>query len=251
MSKTTKLVLIIATVSLTLGIVVAGSALALVGFDFSRLSTVTNYEQRNYVSTTAGITAIEFDGISDDVRVERANVKTVEVDYWENDRLTYEITSTGGTLRIAANYEWQGELLNFDLGFTDTTVVIRIPADFTGSLTLKTTSGEIKTGDLGTLSALQISTVSGGIRVNSTVTGSITLKTTSGDIVFEKLTASNIKLSTVSGEITGTILGAAAGYNIQTSSISGDIRVPQGSAGAAKSLEAHTTSGDIRISFSN
>ncbi|MDR3053224.1 MAG: DUF4097 domain-containing protein [Coriobacteriales bacterium] len=266
MNKAKKVILAIATGCIAVGLVMSGTAFALTGFDFSALSTVERKVQEHYVAPSANIEAIVFRGLSDDVRVERAAVQTIEVDYWGNDVDSYSIEEQDGTLQIAV---WTRPVAGIYFNLQETPVVIRIPQAYKGTIELATASGDIACYDEGDLAALQVNSISGALVLGAAnVKGSVSLGSTSGSIQVKNLTASDVSLATVSGaigfealtaaditlrstsgRIQGNIEGSARDYSIRASSTSGEIRVPLGSTGGSKSLEVNTVSGNVGIDF--
>ena len=74
------------------------------------------------------------------------------------------------------------------------------------------------------------------------------LKTASGNVDFIKLAANNISITTLSGNIQGSILGDPANYTITADSLSGKVDVPSSSNGKNK-IDLSTSSGNIDVKF--
>ena len=75
------------------------------------------------------------------------------------------------------------------------------------------------------------------------VSGAVTVDTTSGDIDLERSDAASLTLSTVSGEVEGTLLSAK---NFSVSSTMGRVSVPASNPSAGP-CNVTTTSGDVRL----
>ena len=86
-------------------------------------------------------------------------------------------------------------------------------------------------------------TTSGSIRLNDVLAEkSLFVKSTSGGVALSGCDGGAIKITTVSGSITGTLLSDKV---FMTRTISGSVRVPDSTTGGT--CEIRTTSGDIDI----
>ena len=114
-----------------------------------------------------------------------------------------------------------------------------------GPVSAETTSGQIVLEGVSA-EALTATTISGDIRLNGvTADGQAVLTTTSGDIRLADFDADSMEVSTISGNVTGTLLTAK---NFQTNTTSGSITVPP-SDRAAGSCDIKTTSGDVSLTI--
>jgi DUF4097 and DUF4098 domain-containing protein YvlB len=289
MKTPTKVVLIIATISLVGGIVLSVSAYVLAGFDLGRLSSASEYTKSSYMADKGNYQEITVTGISEDISVVRTSAESVEIEYYENDQQTYSIDEKDSSLEITETYEWNFLPFNFNWGGKDTTLVIKVPASFEGSLLLTTVSGNITVHDLGKLESLQIENQSGDISVTGTalagyikvtstsgnldlsdissgqawlfgVSGNInaqritadsaTIESTSGNIEVLGLSASEIGLKTVSGDIEAQVNGSSDDYRIDATTVSGNINVPLGASGSSKYITLASVSGNLKLTFS-
>ncbi len=144
-----------------------------------------------------------------------------------------------------------------------------------GSLTVKTVSGRVTLRDgrvsgasVGTASgnvelsgvngSLAVTTISGAIRVRDIVGGPVRLQTTSGKIDTGGALASDIEITSVSGDVSMN-LPSQTGYRLFIRTVSGDIKAPgvdkndaprewRTTIGdGAYALNIATTSGDVRV----
>jgi hypothetical protein len=271
MKKFSKVILIIATACLAVGIVMTTLALMLTSFDFKALSLSGEYRQEGVTIDVSTVTSIVYEGVSHDVVVERTDSgDALALTYWYNDRQSYEHDYTGSTLRIEEKYQFQ--LFSFDLDFSNHTTILRIPKSFDGSLSLTTSSGNIKVYRLAPVDELTVKTTSGTLDISEvevadrlrveSVSGNIALadisaargvlhttsgtstldelrfdaefeaKSVSGKIGFERLQASRLTFESTSGDVRGTLVGDPADYAIESHTTSGRVSLPRGGSNA-------------------
>lgn len=150
------------------------------------------------------------------------------------------LDSTSGDIE-AKNLTAEGEIalssISGDISFSGTGT--RISAS--------STSGEVELN--GVADGALISTTSGDISASGQFQ-TLSASSTSGEIELERIQSDDIRLDTVSGEISGVVCGEETDYTIKINALSGDSRLRERSGGA-KYLSVSTTSGDIDIIFSN
>ena len=78
------------------------------------------------------------------------------------------------------------------------------------------------------------------------INGDLQLESTSGDMELEAVSAQNMDFHSVSGDISGTLLGDSADYSFNSRSTSGSIRLPSGN-GSLYTVMVQTTSGDVHL----
>lgn len=116
-------------------------------------------------------------------------------------------------------------------------------------LEIGTSSGEIQLSNGKIAGNMSISSLSGNIDLGDTsVSGDSSFENSSGKVNFNKLSANNVSISTLSGNVIGSILGDPANYTITADSLSGKIEIPN--SGNGKNIfDISTGSGNIDIEF--
>lgn len=199
---------------------------------------------------------------AEDVKVELANVSYPSIKYVNyKGKEEVKVTDSAGVLsfyRPAVNTNFVGVNMQED---TDTTLVL--PKDYSGTLTIRTSSGDItadkelkllkfeaeaSSGDvlLSSFSSEEsaiIKTTSGDISMSNISTGTfINISSSSGTIVSKKLAAGSFFVATsTSGDM--VVEGLAAGDSVDFSASSGSLKLSD--IAAAKGILAITTSGSI------
>lgn len=114
---------------------------------------------------------------------------------------------------------------------------------------LDTSSGEIQFTNGKIDGNLSISSLSGNIDLADTnIKGDSSFENSSGKVNFNRLTTNNISISTLSGDVQGSILGDPANYTITADSLSGKIDIPNSGKGK-NTVDISTSSGNIKIEF--
>ena len=118
-----------------------------------------------------------------------------------------------------------------------------------GDLNLGTTSGSTDVSSTQIAGNMSLKSISGDLKaVKTSVKSNASLKSTSGEVEFRDLSGNDISMSTISGNVSGNILGDSKDYTIKATTVSGDKNLPLSTNGN-KLLNVSTTSGDIDIYF--
>jgi DUF4097 and DUF4098 domain-containing protein YvlB len=114
---------------------------------------------------------------------------------------------------------------------------------------LGTSSGEITFHDGKIAGNLAVSSLSGNIDLGDTsVSGDSSFENSSGAVSLNKLSANNISIATLSGDVRGSVLGDPGNYTITADSLSGTIDIPP-SGNGKNTFDISTSSGNIDIEF--
>lgn len=276
MSKVNKVLLIIGTACVVLGLIVGVTAFAFARFDYQALSTTKPYEEYAFQAKSADIDTIEFSGVSDNVQVQYGPVKTIEIAYWANGDYYYTLSEDSGhtlSMEFDQGRNWFGLNFGLDLAFdafATRDVVITLPKSFEGSLNIKTVSGNtfidapssLESIDIDTISgnvdfncedieSISINGVSGWVDFSCKATGRIKIDTISGNVDFSSGSINQLKFNSLSGNIEGRVADDVADYTIKADTLSGDLDIPRTANKAKNSMDFDTTSGNVRIDFSN
>ena len=144
---------------------------------------------------------------------------SIVVDVFESDDYKYEFTTVDNTLCVtdsqAAPEQQTLDIFGFKINlgakekapvYTGLVMVVYLPDDFGGEISLKTTNGDIKAGGLSLDENLTLETNNGIIELSDSDAYSISALTSSGRITFDRLSAIDIEVETSDAGITLTDL---------------------------------------------
>ena len=170
------------------------------------------------------ITAIRAELLSSSVRVYES---------WSDDVLEVEgsgraargvmVVRDGDTL-VLSESEPKGMARFFSRDRYNDYVVLWLPEDYAGTLTLSTVSGDVSLGSVDTpMTRVSLSTVSGDADVYDSKLDELSIETVSGDIWADSLKVNRLTLNSVSGDIRGSAKGLQGEAKIEVSTVSGDV----------------------------
>lgn len=169
-------------------------------------------------------------GVSGEVNIKDCECKTLETG------------TTSGEIKLASlkTDSIKASTVSGDIELSDITKSIPV--------TLASTSGEVyaenvKAKDMG------IHTVSGEIRLISVTGQKATISSTSGSAELTRADFEELDFDTVSGDISGTVVGAAEDYKVFTDTVSGSSSLPSNKESGERALDLSSVSGSFEIDF--
>ena len=237
MRKSVLIALIVAIALMILGVVLAGAALASVGFRFEGLSTVETIHGEYTI--TKDFSSIDIHTLSADVRIRQSEDDICRIEYATRSDLTYDVKS--GTLYVKT--ESTEPIAHISIGSVSEYVTLYLPRDTYEKLTIHTTSGDIYVFPaFEAVKNAEISSTSGEISFIGTATETLTAQSASGDIVIHEPNAKVVQAEAISGDVT---LSAVYAEEVSVKTTSGEVELD--SVTAKNMLFAKTTSGDIEL----
>ncbi|MHB1154452.1 MAG: DUF4097 family beta strand repeat-containing protein [Eubacteriales bacterium] len=241
--KTNK-IYIIGAIILVFGIFLFAVGFSMTGFDIAKLDTEGTYEEKTYQSNE-NIKSITINDSNTDVKVIVSADNKLHMTYYENENAYYEISEDNNTLSVEKknNFKWYNNLFNFK--FEKTTLLLTVPADFDGELSVKTSNNSITVIDLNTEEMLLRSSngkievenvkVAGLLDTNtsnssiyisdSAITGDVVCRTSNGKIELEKVECGNAKAESSNSGI--TITSVTSKGRIEAQSSNGRIEIDE------------------------
>ena len=283
MSKTAKIWLIIATISLFLGTAICLGAILYSGGSFDKIST-TKY-QTNTFDISESFNSISVDVSTADIEFIVSETGECKVECFEQKNLTHNVEVLNGVLNISNtdNRTWRDF---FGLNFKSSKVKVYLPSSeyqnviinastsdvnicqgFTfNSVQIAVTTGDVNVKNVNALEDFIISVTTGDVNVRNVTakkftskgdTGDvylynvvavehITIERSTGDVEFESIDAPNIFIKTSTGDVEGSV---KTGKTFNAKSSTGRVRVPSSTEGGTFVIETDT--GDIRVIVSN
>ena len=224
MSKITKTALI----SIGAGILLCLLAYMLVGGVWTGFNSKGNeYIEESYESGT-DIKELVIDESSNSIIMQSEDTDKITIEYYDNpDSSMYVIEEKDGKLKFKRNDRKFFKLINID--FTERNIVVTVPSDYKGDMSIELTSGSLKADDI--------------------TADDLKLDCTSGSIKFENLASGgDIEIDCTSGSVKGTLDGAKSDYTIRSETTAGSSNLSN-TDGGRKKLDVETTAGSINIEF--
>lgn len=183
---------------------------------------------------------IELDFKSSDLNVfftEDSKIRVVQYSYQdlEEDEL-FVLNQTPSRITVREKSQFHFFYIGF---FEQKAYDVYIPKEYEGNLKVNAVSGDVQVNERLKFADLTISTTSGDIKMGDIEAKNIQMVSVSGDITLQELKEDSVNLKTTSGDI---FVESAEG-KIELKSTSGDIHIKN----VTGKLEAKTTSGEIEM----
>ena len=248
MKRFTRICTVFGGILLILGLVLAaaGYLMGAVG-DIRVANQAPAREQKEHVISANGMESLEVTAFSEDIRVEPSEDRDVHIRYTPREGWGYPITETKtakGTTRVqfaATPPDHPSSHLVFFVSEPNPDIVILLPKDYDGALTVSTLSGDITLSSVSAGDCI-LSSTSGELDLTEVSAGKLQAKSTSGDLDISQAEIQDaLQLTSTSGDLE---LAAVSAAEIACTTTSGDIRLSGCRSGNTPRLQ--TTSGDIR-----
>ena len=215
MTRKNRIWLFAATVIILLGLVIFGSVMTMLKWDFKKLSTA-KYEDNSYEISES------YHGISVDtdtaelVFVPSEDGKT-SVSCHEQSNLKHSVSVVDGTLtvKLCDTRNWFNRIFNFS--FEKTKILISIPSGDYGVLTVTSSTGDIYVPHDFIFEGIDVKVSTGDVTCLASVRGDVKIKTSTGDITVEKITADSVSLSVSTGRVTASGVSCYGNLDITVS----------------------------------
>lgn len=264
-----KKMLLIGCGTLLLGAVIFFFAFQSVGFDFNKISSRPPLERKEKVVSSQN-QSITIDDRNVPITIKQSSDGDIHFEYSENEKDYYDITENGNIRFVKkTNYRWYDHFFNFD--FSQRSFVIYLPQNYSGSLDIGTTNGNIDIGNV-TADNIILSSTNGrctienvvskkGINADTTnhrievknaaAAENCVFKTTNGKISLYSITANELRAATTNNAIDADMITAEGDITLQ--STNGRIVISKLLSKADIELKTtnNSISGDITGSFSD
>lgn len=257
--KNSKKLMSCAVILTVLGLAFATAALALLDFNFEKLSAgspiTQTYEIRDKFHS------LDIDGLSCNVTLAPSEDKTCRVVYSGEDVIFCTAEVENGSLKVKCtdDRKWYERL---GISFRSSTVTIFLPGSSYDNLVITNASGDVAVQDDFLFRKAGVRAVSGSVAFFASVENELSLETVSGDLLLSGSSAGNISLKTVSGNLKCESAKAASFLSAKTTSGSISLSSSEFSSGELESISgsitlsltrakdellARSTSGSIRL----
>lgn len=263
MAGKTKMWLLTAASLVLLGATLFCTAMSMLGWDFTRLSTV-RYETNTYELREPFQNISIVSDTADLVFLPSENEVGAVVCY-EQENAKHSVTVKDGTLVIAVE-DTRKWFEHIGISFDSPKITVSLPKGEYGELSVRTDTGDVEipgdfrfegmdiagsTGDLTSFAPVsdlvRIRTSTGKIRVEDAAAGTLSLTTSTGDIhVSDVLCEGDVSLEVSTGR---TNLSDLVCRNLLSGGSTGDIRLHR--VIAAESFSIRRSTGDVRFEASD
>lgn len=230
--------LIAAAATVAAGLLLCFGAFAAMGFDFSRLNTLT-VETHTYTVEDPFVN-LSVDGAECDVRLFPSEDGSCKVVCRESDKIDHTVKVVDGTLTIKRvdHRKWYEHIVGFHWGKME--VAIYLPESAYASLSVTSVSGDVEIPAGFSFGEAEVQSTSGDVRFLASVENGLSVKTVSGDLFVQNTAPKSLRARSTSGDVTVSSVQVGAELTIKT--VSGDLSLSQITCG---SIDAETTSGDV------
>lgn len=244
MSKAVKKWLIAAASLVTLGFTIFAGAMAALGFDFSKISTI-KYETNTYE------VGEEFDKISIDVDITdivfaQSDDESCKVVCFEAEKVKHSVRCTNGTLIIdmTDDRKWYDYI---GISFASPKMTVYLPQSEYTSLLIDTDTGNIDIPESFAFNKLEIETDTGSVDCMADVSDIIKIESDTGDIGISSVESGcDIDIKTDTGSIKLTDISCT---DFTAESDTGDISIVNTVAGNSICVESDT--GNVKLKNSD
>ncbi len=274
----TKIMLIIASILVAVGLISFSVVMTVIGWDFTRLSTV-EYEYKTY-EISDGFSNITINSETADVEFLPSQNDKAKIVIYEEENINHLVKVENGELKIeyVNNKKWYEYIgINFasqkislylpkktynQLSVNASTSDVYINGFDFSSITISLSTGEIEISNSTVLEEVKLSVSTGDTELenlnckNLTSIGStgdielnnviveqkISIERSTGDVEFTGIDAREIIIKTSTGDVEGSVLTEKIFY---ADSSTGKINVPKTVNGGR--FEVETSTGDIKI----
>ncbi|MBQ2706724.1 MAG: DUF4097 family beta strand repeat protein [Clostridia bacterium] len=254
------------------------------------------FVQKRYAFSAETNRALDLNLTGCDVVIAGGDTDKIVVDVLESDDFAYDFSTSDSTLRIsdAAARSRKKALLGLDFllpqkspVYTGLAMIVYLPAEFSGEISLITSGGDVKIGALSLSEELTIATTAGDVELYDISADEIRASTSDGEMTLANLTASEIsavttndgitmsaltskrlsasttmanieftrlfgekfEFTTANGHIDGSLIGSQSVFDIVTETDGSASPATKENSRAQYSLRAYTTGGDINVRF--
>ncbi len=240
MKKSVKILIVTASVLVVSGILLCIGALAAVGFDIEKLSTVTYVTNTHEVS--AGFGSISVDSNTSDITFALTDEKACKVVCFEQGKISHTVDVQDNTLVIRQKDErkWFDYI---NISFRSPKVTVYLPKTDYAALTVKSTTGNVNIPEAFTFDSASIRSYTGNVSFGASVKNDLRVSLSTGNTKIKNASASGVSLSSSTGNIELENVKAAEDLAVNTST--GNIRLAEVTC---KNCRAEASTGNITLS---
>ena len=220
MKKPMKIWLIIAASLLLTGLIIFGSVMTMLAWDFTKLSTVRYEENTHTVGESYKNIFIESDTADIEfIPTDDANTKVVCMD---QVKVKHSVTVADDTLiiRIHDTRRWYEHI---GIGFQSAGITVYLPRAAYGALEINSHTGNVTIPADFSFDSMDIVQSTGHVTNYASALNAMKIKTSTGDISVGKVSAGTMNLSVTTGKIIASDVSCTGNVEVRVST--GDARL--------------------------
>ena len=239
MAKSTKVLLLLGTALILIGVILYLGVMNMLGWDFGKLSTI-QYETNTY-EISEQVLDIDIRTNTADITLVATQEQEVKVVCYEQQKSKHNVSAEDGKLRIELHDQrkWYEKI---GINFKTSSITVYLPQGQLGMLEIRATTGDVKIDRNISFAEMDVSLNTGDVTNHASVTGALKIEATTGDIFVKELSASACSLSTNTGNIEVADVQCSGEVKIHVST--GDVSVKNVTCG--QFVSAGTT-GDVHM----
>lgn len=239
MNKASKIWLTVAILLIIVGALIFVGALAVLDFDFAKLSTA-GFETNTY-EVNGDFHNVLIDVNTTNITFAPSNDENCRVVCVEREQVKHSVAVKDGTLVIDTvdTQKWYDHV---GISFGTMKMTVYLPGDAYASLRADTDTGDIKIPEDFTFESIKITGDTADIVCFASVSNLMDISTTTGNIKADALTVGEVSLSTTTGNISINSTAAMGKVDLETDT--GEIKLTEVTC---KSLMAESNTGDISL----
>ena len=242
MKKSTAAWLITAASLILLGLVIFGSMMTVMNWDFTNLNTV------KYITSTYEADQ-DFNNISikadtDDIIFLPSEDGKCKIVCYEQEKIKHSVNLENETLIITKEdtRKWYEHISIMSV--STPTVTVYLPKAEYASLLITSSTGDVEIPENFKFESIDISLSTGDVFCRASASGDIKIKASTGDISIENISSQNLDLSVTTGKINASSINCGGSFHIYVST--GDAKLTDV---ACRSLTSGGNTG--RLSLTN
>lgn len=239
MKKQTKIWLIVAASLILLGSILFVGAMAMLKWDFTKLST-TKYETNSYALSEAFENIVITGKTADVLLVPSADDQTTVVCYEQrNAKHSVEVKDGSLTIEIKDSRKWYEHI---GISFDTPQITVMLPLGQYKALTVKSDTGKVEISRDFQFESMDIALSTGHVKNHASVQKTMKLRTTTGNILVENVSVGSMELSVFTGDL--TVNQVLCDGDVRLNCTTGDTCIMDL---ACKNLQSEGSTGDLSM----
>ena len=243
MIRSVKIWLVVASALVLTGIIIIGSVMTVLNWNFSKLSTSKFETNLHEISEDFSNIAVKTDTVG--ITFLPSEDGKCRVECYENVKANHSVTVSDGTLYINLENKraWYDYIMNFD----SSKLSVYLPKTEYEALTVKNSTGNVTVSEDFSFSSADIALSTGNVSFSASTSGLVKIKTTTGRMSLSDVKCDgDIALKVTTGK---TLLSSVTCKNLTAEGSTGSLSLTD--VAAAEKLTAKRSTGSVSLDGSD